>query len=581
MARTRIFSRLRRIVQNLHSTATEQAAVDRAALLERRRRFLRDASGIIAGMGLCGGSAGLITGCDGARAPSKRVVENQGRIAIIGAGLAGMHCAYRLGQAGVNAKVFESSSRIGGRTFTERQRFAPQVAELGGEFIDSNHVTLQTLASELGIVLDDRQADLDPTTELDTWWIAGAKVPEQTIVEQFTRVAPLMAQLLEQADSDDAKFEELDGISLADWLDDHVPVAESPELHAVLRAAYRGEYGLEPEQQSVLNLIYLIGSDDPDPFRIFGESDERYHTHDGSQTFCERLQQQWQGEVQLGTRLVSARRNGEVVFALQFERAGQRFEEEFDHVVFALPFSTLRDVDLSELRLPEDKLTMIQELGYGTNAKVMGRFSERVWRRTHDASGSVTSDGALQQCWDSSPGQPGNQGVLTNFLGGNQGVASGNGSAEDWYAHVLDDVEAIFPGTRATYVAGSAVRMHWPTYPHSKGSYACYKPGQWSFWSTEGERVGNLHFCGEHTSLDFQGYMEGAAETGARAAGEILETLEIAPSAVHQGLLRLWDDLPRRVAGHPGRPRVLERQRLLRQRIEALFAPERIVDRTS
>jgi monoamine oxidase len=529
---------------------------------------MRDAAGIVASVA----TPSVLAGCDGARAPSKRVVENQGRVAIIGAGLAGLHCAYRLGEAGVVAKVFEASSRIGGRTFTDRSNFAPQVAELGGEFIDSNHVTLQALATELGIALDDRQADLDPSTTVDVWWVKGAKVPEHTIVEQFTQVAPLMAQLMEQADSDEDKFAELDAISLAAWLADEVPPAQFPELHAVLTAAYRGEYGLECEQQSVLNLLYLIGSDEPDPFRIFGDSDERFHAHGGSQTFCERLKQQWAGEVQLGTRLVAARRSGEVVFALSFEQDGRRFEEEFDHVVFALPFTALREVDLSGLRLPEDKEQMIRELGYGTNAKVMGRYAERVWRLTHDASGSATSDGPMQQCWDSSVGQPGSHGVLTNFLGGNQGVASGNGSAEDWYLSVtIEGAEAIFPGTRAAYQAGSAQRMHWPTHPHTKGSYACYRPGQWAFWSTEGERVGNLHFCGEHTSLDFQGYMEGAAETGTRAAGEILETLDIAPSAIHQGLLALWHELPRRAAGSR-RPALLERRRELQRRIGSLMA---------
>lgn len=573
MARTRLFSQLRRIARQVRSLSTEHPSLERAGSLAARRRFLHDAAGIVGGLAV-GTSTVLSTSCDGARAPSKRVVENQGRIAIIGAGLSGMHCAYRLAQAGVTAKVFESSSRVGGRTFTDRESFAPQVVELGGEFVDSNHVTMQTLASELAITLDDRQAALDASTVVDTWWIAGVKVPEATIVQQFSRVAPLMHQSMEQADADDEKFAELDEISLADWLAEHVPPAEFPELHAVLFAAYRGEYGLEPEQQSVLNLLYLIGADDPDPFRIFGESDERFHTHQGSQTFCERLQQEWQGEVQLSTRLVSARLSGEVVFALGFEQQGRRFEEEFDHVVFALPFSTLREVDLSGLRLPEEKLTMIRELGYGTNAKVFGQFSERVWRLVHDSSGSLTSDGALQQCWDSSPGQPGSKGVLTNFLGGNQGVASAQGSAEDWYTHALDQVEPIFPGARAAYVAGSAVRMHWPTHPHTKGSYACYRPGQWSFWSTEGERVGNLHFCGEHTSLDFQGYMEGAAETGSRAAGEILETLQVTPSAVHQGLLTLWRDLPRRVPGGR-RPAVLERQRALQGRICALLESKR------
>jgi hypothetical protein len=70
--------------------------------------------------------------------------------------------------------------------------------------------------------------------------------------------------------------------------------------------------------------------------------------------------------------------------------------------------------------------------------------------------------------------------------------------------------------------------MHWPTVPTMKGSYACYKPGQWAFYEVEGRREGKLHFCGEHCSLDFQGYMEGAAETGALVAAEILDDLEAA-----------------------------------------------------
>ena len=59
------------------------------------------------------------------------------------------------------------------------------------------------------------------------------------------------------------------------------------------------------------------------------------------------------------------------------------------------------------------------------------------------------------------------------------------------------------------------------------GSYTCYRPGQWSYWQLEGEREGNVHFCGEHTSPDFQGWMEGAAETGAFVAAEVLNDLEL------------------------------------------------------
>jgi len=63
--------------------------------------------------------------------------------------------------------------------------------------------------------------------------------------------------------------------------------------------------------------------------------------------------------------------------------------------------------------------------------------------------------------------------------------------------------------------------MHWPSVEHTRGSYACYLPGQASFSGLEGARAGNLHFCGEHTSVDFQGYMNGGAETGERVAAEL------------------------------------------------------------
>jgi monoamine oxidase len=75
--------------------------------------------------------------------------------------------------------------------------------------------------------------------------------------------------------------------------------------------------------------------------------------------------------------------------------------------------------------------------------------------------------------------------------------------------------------------------MHWPTFVWTRGSYTCYRPGQWAFWSLEGRRNGNLHFCGEHTSLDFQGWMEGGAETGALVAAEILDDQAVEKSARH------------------------------------------------
>src|SRR6476660_8330115 len=78
----------------------------------------------------------------------------QPQIAIVGAGLAGLTCAYRLKQAGLNAQIYEASDRIGGRCYSIRD-FSPLIAEHGGELIDQGHTAVRHLAQELGLTLDN------------------------------------------------------------------------------------------------------------------------------------------------------------------------------------------------------------------------------------------------------------------------------------------------------------------------------------------------------------------------------------------------------------------------------------------
>jgi monoamine oxidase len=517
MARTRVFDRLRKWAQEAKASSHNSQA--RSAGITRRD-FVRGASATVVGLGL----SRSLTGC--AEGPSGKGLHT---VAVIGGGVAGLHCAYRLMQAGVVVQVFEASSRVGGRMFTARGMFPDdQVAELGGELVDTNHRFIRALVDEFGLALDDRLYDTSDELLADTWYVAGKHVSDATLVEQFKAVAPDLLAALESADSDDDAFAALDNTSLADFLDQTVPAKTYPELNAVLVSAYRGEFGLECEEQSALNLIYLIGSDDPDPFRIFGESDERYHIHGGNDQVTTALADALGDMVQTEQRLTAARSTKEGYEITLEDSDGATQMLTFGRLVFALPFTTLRLVDLSELGLSKGKLGMIEELGYGTNAKIMGAFSSRIWRTEHGAIGSITSDLPLQQTWDTSIGQDGESGLLTNFVGGERGVESGKGSAEAWLTGILPDLDAIYPGAAAAYVPDSAVRMHWPSYEFTRGSYTCYRPGQWSFWTLEGQREGGVHFCGEHTSPEFQGWMEGGAETGGRVAKEILDDLKLA-----------------------------------------------------
>jgi monoamine oxidase len=84
----------------------------------------------------------------------------------------------------------------------------------------------------------------------------------------------------------------------------------------------------------------------------------------------------------------------------------------------------------------------------------------------------------------------------------------------------------VLPGATKAW-NGKAAIDYWPGYQWTKGSYSYWKVGQYQrFAGMEARRQGNCFFAGEHTSIDFQGYLNGAVETGQRAAGEILADLK-------------------------------------------------------
>jgi monoamine oxidase len=192
----------------------------------------------------------------------------------------------------------------------------------------------------------------------------------------------------------------------------------------------------------------------------------------------------------------------------------------------------------------------------------------------HNASGTVYTDNGLQNLWDAGRGQEGAIGILTTFLGGKSGVQVGAGTPEARVLETLPLIEAIFSGTAATYCPGHALRMHWPSAPCARGSYAAYRPGQTVFEGIEGRRVGNLHFCGEHTSVICQGLMEGACATGAFVAQAVLHDLGL-PIEHIMPALRTDFPSPHMVFSMPSQHRGTARHRLPSAAPARLVAQER------
>ena len=530
MARSTLFRALRRA---LRKSSPERAV--REGGVSRRQFFgSLGALAVVPALAACGddGGGGNGDGGDGGSGSS---------VAVVGGGIAGLGAGYFLGLAGVKVDVYEASTRIGGRMYTDRTSLAGgQLAEMGGELVDSNHLVVPAMCEAFGLTLDDLVA-VTPGLKQDIFYFGDVELTEQYIVDAFTPVAATMQASVALADSGtpdgDAEYERVDALSIPEYLAQDCGLSGDSILRALLEVAYLEEYGLAPAQQSAWNLLYLIDSETPDPFHVFGDSDERYHIHQGNDALPKALADELGDRVKLEHVLTKVAKDGET-FVLTFAAPGGDVEVRADHVVFALPFTKLREVDLAASGLSADKLEVIQQLGYGTNAKLMMQFTDRHWETAHQSAGGVITDvGELQTTWSTSRGQDGTQGILTNFVGAQRGIDIGEGTAESQAQMVLPWIDTIFPGTSDKYIAGSAIRQHWPSYEFTKGSYACYTVGQWRFFGTEGLRDGNAHFCGEHTSEDFQGYMEGGAETGTMSAAEVLDDLGVAHPAMLDALI--------------------------------------------
>ena len=490
---------------------TEQVIAERAGLT--RRQVIAGGTGLAVAAALSG--------------PLPRALAaTSPRIVVVGAGLAGLSCAYQLKQAGYRADVYEASDRVGGRCWTRRGDFADnQIAEHGGELIDQGHQEVRQLAQSLGLTLDNLlQAQPNGTEDFfyfdgQPYSFAQATSDLKGIWQQVHKDVSA-ASYPTQYNLSTERGRELDKLSITDYINLYVPGGISSKLGQLLDVAYNIEYGAECSVQSSLNLLYLLGYSGQGQLRIFGPSNEKYHVRGGNDQIATGLADALQGQITLNSPLTAIRRNADGTYRLSFGGSSVTA----DRVVLALPFSILRTLDYSKAGFSNLKRTAIQELGMGTNSKLHVQFRDRHWYSLGN-NGNTDADTGYQNTWEVTRAQPGASGILVDYTGGNIGASFGSGTPTSRAQEFLAQIEPVLPGISSKW-NGLATIDYWTGYPWTKGSYSYWKVGQYTAFSgIEGVQEGNVHFCGEHTSVDFQGYLNGAVETGYRAAAEVVDAL--------------------------------------------------------
>ena len=483
-------------------------------------------------------SAGAVTAA--AAIPRISSAADETTIVIVGAGIAGLNCALELADLGIRSTVYEAAGRIGGRMFSNTGYWsANQVTEWCGELIDTGHTTVRRLARRFDLPLDNLLG-AQPHRSEDIYHFFGGYYPKTRADRDFLAVSDRISSDAEAAgfpttfDSNTAAGRALDSMSVHEYIERRIPGGHRSPLGALLDTAYVIEYGADSTEQSALNLIFLLGyQPHGNSLSIFGESDEKFRIRGGNQQLPEAMAGYLGGNgVRMGQRLTKVKETANGRYRVTFERAGGIQDVVADFVVLALPFAVLNEIDVSEAGFDGLKHQAIAQQGRGRNGKLHLQFARRDWLGAGPwpgvSNGSSYADTGYQAGWDVTRAQGGQPGILVFYSGGSASDAAAteqafatasNGGVRADAAVAQSQIAAVYPGLSWNGKATQSLPHKSPLF---NASYSYYRVGQYTaFGGYEGVRQGGVLFCGEHTSIDFQGFMEGAASEGRRAGRQI------------------------------------------------------------
>jgi len=488
---------------------------------------------LIAGAGLLAGAA-MVT-----QAPATALGRAPGRggpprVAIVGAGLAGLRCAHRLWTESrgvpIAPTVYEANpERSGGRCWTLRGFFAGDLqSEHGGSFLNSDQTAVRGLAAKLGLteeIVDG--GDLEGGEEV--YLIDGRRYSYPEAQADWADFGyPAFRRAAGQLHSAGGEAR-LDAMSVPDWLESS-GIGASSRFGKLMLANAVTENGGDPADMSALDLIELLTRNPRSSLSPLPGDDERYHLVGGNDRLIGGMLAALPPEtVRHDHVLESVRASGSRTIELTFRVAGSSVDVTADYVVLALPFSTLREVDLSRSGLSAQKLRVIRTMGMGTNAKIHLEVAHKPWPALGLSGATYGEFQRLACAWDDSValGAGGEPALYVAFPGGQRGATGITGAAHgiapaadvEW---ALGELEPLIPGMTAAFT-GRAYEDHWALDPWVRGAYSYDRVGQASAYGRiAGATEGRILFAGEHTSIANQGFLDGAVETGERAASRLL-----------------------------------------------------------
>lgn len=439
------------------------------------------------------------------------------KVLVLGAGMAGLSAAYELKKQGYEVTVIEAQGRVGGRVHTQHDGFMNgQYIELGAVRIPDVHEHTLGYVEELGLELVEfghgeplyyLQGNRFMHVEGEPWPLAGMTAEEQMngLDMWSTYVA---ANFEEFGNPREGTFPKMGIEALHDgktWTE-YLKSKGASDDWLVL---YGSDNGSEVTKIGCLAWMAAEVADQ--------DWDKTYHVKGGNDLIAQGLAEKV-GDVILFDREVKLIEHSDVGVTIHVDHVGISEVYQADHLICAIPFSTLRNVAVSP-HFPDDKAQAIDELFMMGSSRGYFQTKTRFWEAEGIGGLKIAkTDTLAERLWDLSNVQDGDTGMIVAYTQHENAIAFAAIPKDEREAYIQAEIEKFFPqlGDEKLVYAEKV----WAEDPWVKGAWTDLLPGQWWMFAVIGRAEGRVHFAGEHTSI-WAGWMQGAFESAKRAVKEI------------------------------------------------------------